>query len=404
MNDVKINVANREYEEFQLSLIPDGFLKDYTDFAAPYSEAPAQFHFGVALSCLAAVLGRNIYLPFGYFNVYPNLYLLILGESGLPRKSTALNLGSMMLNRINPNYLIGPISSLEGFIDAFVEHNNRILIAPEIRLLLLNDSKKYGSGLITLLTDLYDCKDILKLNFKSLPENKRIIEYPTLNILSASTIEWLKPTVREEALCGGFWGRFLFIYGKSDKVIPIPPIMDKDVYNSLIKRLEAFTELKGVFSLDNKAEELYRALYEQDRKAYLKDPDKEVTTSFYSRFSIHLLKIAMLFRVSKENNDFTITKHDISRSYCFMKTAESYFRFLVEDVSKTYQMKLEEKFINLLDPIEWKAHSEIMNRLHIDKRQMAMMVDTLVEKELIEAKEEMVGKSKKKLYSLKIND
>lgn len=52
-------------------------------------ESPESFHFWTAVGLVASVAGRSIWTDRGYYNLYPNHYIILVSKSALARKSTA---------------------------------------------------------------------------------------------------------------------------------------------------------------------------------------------------------------------------------------------------------------------------------------------------------------------------
>jgi hypothetical protein len=60
------------------------------------TESPRIYHRWTAVSLLAALLGRRMFIPFGHDNIYPNQYILLVGDPGT-RKGTAINPAKRLL-------------------------------------------------------------------------------------------------------------------------------------------------------------------------------------------------------------------------------------------------------------------------------------------------------------------
>src|SRR2546427_12238432 len=56
------------------------------------SESPDAYHVWTALSSLASVARRNIWLDQGIYLLYPNLYVALVGPPGRTGKSTAIRM------------------------------------------------------------------------------------------------------------------------------------------------------------------------------------------------------------------------------------------------------------------------------------------------------------------------
>jgi hypothetical protein len=75
-----------------------GWIGAYLDFTL-LSEQPLGWHFWVGLAVLGAACRRNLYMDLGFGDVlYPNTYVLLVGDSGLG-KNQVINRGTRVLRR-----------------------------------------------------------------------------------------------------------------------------------------------------------------------------------------------------------------------------------------------------------------------------------------------------------------
>ncbi len=79
------------------------------------TEPPIVFHRWSLLTSLGAYLGRQFYLPFGEFNIYPNQYVMLLGDPGT-RKSTAIKLAKRMISSAGYDKFSAERTSKEKFL------------------------------------------------------------------------------------------------------------------------------------------------------------------------------------------------------------------------------------------------------------------------------------------------
>src|SRR3990167_8538490 len=73
-----------------------GWIEKYMQYTAN-QQAPDQFHFWCAVSALAAVLGRRVWMHRGYYSLFPNHYIILIGISALCTKSTAIRLSAALV-------------------------------------------------------------------------------------------------------------------------------------------------------------------------------------------------------------------------------------------------------------------------------------------------------------------
>lgn len=76
-------------------------IRDYVKLAEG-NESPEIFYLWALLSMAGQITARNTYLPFGRFKLYGNLYIMLIGNSGV-RKSFAIKESKQFLEDINTN-------------------------------------------------------------------------------------------------------------------------------------------------------------------------------------------------------------------------------------------------------------------------------------------------------------
>src|SRR4051812_17371274 len=92
------------------------FFTDYLAYAGHgESESPAVFHRWTCVSIISALLGRQIWLPFGHANIYPNQYVLLMGPPA-SRKGTAMGIGKNLLKAPGYSRFGSDKSSKERFL------------------------------------------------------------------------------------------------------------------------------------------------------------------------------------------------------------------------------------------------------------------------------------------------
>ena len=65
------------------------------------TEAPRAFWMWGALYTIGATLRRQVWLPFGIQNIYPNLYVLLVAPPAKARKGGPPKLAKQMLNALH---------------------------------------------------------------------------------------------------------------------------------------------------------------------------------------------------------------------------------------------------------------------------------------------------------------
>lgn len=403
IDNTAVHLFKPDKRYFSIDYLPEGFLKDYVTFAEPLTEAPIQYHIATALAMVSTVLGRNVYLSEGATDYYPNLYILVIGESGITRKSTAIGLLYKFLPKLNPDYILGATMSPEALLEAFKRSYCHIILYDELKYLIVNEEKSYGKGLIALFTSLWANPPTYRVDTKNIKIDERIIENPTLNILAASTPDWLQ--VKEADILGGSMGRFLPICSSNTtKRLAIRPEMDEVVLNTLFNKLKIIQGLNGKYIWQDEAQETFKGLYNEIYDDFQKEPNKALIQPYWARIDTHIRKLAIIFDACSLEPTFNITKDNLMRAWGIMELITGYYKEMLGGITYSVIGKKEKQLLDMVEEsgLEGLEHSVALQHLHgVDAKTMRGLVETLLEKELIILREVKKSRKTSKVYYVK---
>lgn len=302
----------------------DTFIGQYLKYCE-HSETPYAYDFWTALWVLSVALGRDIVVLRPSAPVYLNMYCVLVAESGVTRKSTAVRRAVAFTRDLcdEKNQLIeSKITPEKLEFDLFmqtVEHDSaRASIAIDEMVKFLG-KEKYVETMPTLLTDLYDCPEI-RVGGGTLLRGSTILRNVHINFLSASTPSWLLRAVNPDVIEGGFTSRVLFIVSeKAKRSAPWPIAPDEDGKRQLKERLRTIKEFASTvpsIALSEGAMNKFRNWYKS--RELKRDPYR---ASFQSREDGHVLRVAALLSVS--DNTWEIqSNHIVSAIKLVVETRE----------------------------------------------------------------------------------
>jgi hypothetical protein len=274
-----------------------GFLGDYLKYASPITDAPIEFHVATALSVLSIITGRNIFMQIGHKKLYPNIWLIILAQSGLMRKTTSQNIGKELIKNVNRDLIGANEFTREAIVQELADKPTLILMYSEISSLLTQLEREYNRGLKNMLTEIYDCLD--HPYERKLKKETYIINNPYLCILGASTTEWLLGVLKEGDLRSGFLARFLYLFAhKKGGSKPLPPSPVLELKNKLIQNLKDISKIKEEMVFSPDARKLYEGWYKKIEYEIGNHAKKDILSSFYVRLIDYCIKIAMLYALN----------------------------------------------------------------------------------------------------------
>lgn len=289
------------------------YYKTYLDYAgAGVSEPPITFHRWGAVSIIGTLLGRQLYLPFGHSQIFPNQYVTFMGAPGA-RKSTAINIAAKLLKGTGFTRFAADRVSKERFLIG-MQRIDSGLEAEDLAVLTLNEPAEcfivaeeftdfVGANnmeFLTMLTKLWDNPPEYshpKIHGASVDVNE-----PTVNILAGNTSQGFALAFPPEALGNGFLSRMIFVHGETTgRKVTFPAKPDPLMREFLVCHLkEIKSKVKGEVSFTHGAEALSVKLYEE-----FKDIDDSRFKHYSTRRLTHLFKLAMILTASDMRKEIT---------------------------------------------------------------------------------------------------
>ena len=278
------------------------WLETYLRYTA-YQEAPYKYHTWVGLSILASTIQRSVCLPRGYFKIFPNLYVALVGPTGFS-KTTSADIGIELLEQLKTSDVMKEkLTSwfLLEYFDKLTQSKGECCVsiyAPEMRT-FLGDLNK--TELVTLLTSFFGCPNSPAYRTKG----GGILKFKDvcINLLACSTPEWLTLGTSTDEIAGGFTGRFVYVFeDTTNRSMPFPEdFVTQDILDlrtDLIADLKHIYKLKGDFIISDQAKAEYINWYNK-RKSECTD---ERLIGYFERKRDLIFKIAMLLSISQDDS------------------------------------------------------------------------------------------------------
>lgn len=199
------------------------FLRRYARWAVTQTDAPTTFHVLTGLIGLATTLPANVTIELGTGTQAPNLFGMIVGESGRARKSWSMSLIRGLLDKACPTRLGLRIGSYEAAVAAVAEQPYMTVFEPEFSRFLSqakggNGGGGYMDAVKTGLTDLYDCSPVSR---KTMKGSWDVRNY-RINLIGAISDDYLSDYTTPSDFTGGFLSRWLFASGDRTRFLAEP--------------------------------------------------------------------------------------------------------------------------------------------------------------------------------------
>lgn len=307
----------------------EDYFSMYLEYAGVgHSECPTIFHRWSSISLIGALLGRQVYYPFGHSFIYPNQYIMLMGSPGT-RKSTAINTSTRLAkltgytrfsaDRTSKERFLMDMKQLDDDLDGDAlevltldEPAETYVVAEEFTDFVGQNNMEF----VTMLTTLWDNKPDYsnpKIHGKSVKVHK-----PTVNIIGGNTAQGFSLAFPPEALGNGFLSRLIFVHGESNgHRITFPRKADPIITGYLADLLkEMRLSCKGELTISYETEQLVERMYKEAIEV-----DDARFKHYNSRRLTHLIKIAICICCS--NLRTNITEEDFLRANTLLYYTEN---------------------------------------------------------------------------------
>jgi hypothetical protein len=301
--------------KFKVNLPPENYIVRYMGYGAEISDAYDEYWFAGALFHLAVAADKKFYIVLAGDEVYPTVYIMMLGDSSLARKTTVVSRTKKVLEHVDPEITIRRIPN-EFSPEAFIEHMSGFQHAPWIRDeaagALSAMTRDYMKGFKDSLMELYDCSPISrKLRTKKNTETTFDVSDPYLNIFWATTPASFAANTTLNDTLSGFLARFLFFFpdGEKDRWMPIKEGREttgllETVIKSQLKAIhDTARDLdRTMMSRSKEAAEIHDQ-WQREREHHWVATKDGNAQQIYSRLNIYAVKLAMLFELGQPGFD-----------------------------------------------------------------------------------------------------
>lgn len=357
---------------------------------------------------LSAIMCGRVSLPTSFGTIIPNLWFMLLADTTLTRKSTAMDIAVDLLAEVDADTIMATDGSLEGLLQGLSMRPGvpSIFLRDEFTGLLEAMTKKdYMAGMAEMLTKLYDGK------FQKRILRKEIIEIrdPCLITFAGGIRSKTQQLLTFEHIASGFIPRFVFLTAESDvsKVKPLgPPIIrDMTVRNDLLGEIRqmhshycqtvevsvgnaaiqlAPVPRKWKCSLTPEAWARYGKFESALLDAGVKSEHPDLMTPLYARLGVSALKAAVLLAASGSREpEIVIEEIDILHAISYADKWRQYAIDVVNGVGMTQGERELERVYMSIRKQPGISRSNLMQAHHMTARNADAVFTTLEQRGMI---------------------
>lgn len=314
----------------------NNWIDAYCEYTAD-TESHPMFNKWVGASVISAALRKKVKFDLGRIKIYPNLYVVLVAEPGVARKSQAISYGKGVMKGIQEINIASDAITREALLEEcsgavtddilpsgqILRHSSLTICSTEFETFL--GQKNDNTKMLVLLTEFFDCGDE-PFKYRTKTQGETVVPSVFLSILGATTPESLASSLPVIAIGGGLTSRILFVYarGKAKKV-PIPIITPemKRIKELLEKDLFQISRIAGSYHFNKAAEQewikWYNALDVDDTGRICQDPS---FNGWYSRKHVFVCKMCQINAAAQANASLEITPEILFRSIADIEEVE----------------------------------------------------------------------------------
>jgi len=288
-------------------------------------ETPKSWLWYSFLSCISAAAGNNYFLTTlkGDLIYKPNLYIMLLGESGLG-KGFPVNRAKLLVTKAGGTRVIAGRSSIQAIIKELattrsiegkppIQDSRGYIVNGELSTAIIADPDS-----MTILTDLYDGSYNPEWTNLLKGDGAEKLKNPYITALFGSSPAHFYDSIPQANIEGGYIGRNLLIYEEKrsqsidlfdDDDSVVETKFDDVIAPKYVPHLEKITKHKGQLKPNDSARKMFNTWRKKWRET--QPPDK---TGFLNRVPDHTLKIAMCLCLADWDYTGEITEQHLTEA------------------------------------------------------------------------------------------
>lgn len=239
--------------------IMTGIAGQWANTYGSYLESPPQFFYMSFLTCLGLVLAGKLTLN-SEIKPEPRFYIVLLGESALTRKSTAIDLTVEFFKDNMTQWAdCRGVGSAEGLQERLKNDKTLLLVIDELKA-FVGKCKIEGSILLPCITTLFESN-----RYEAQTKRHKVsLDDIHLGLLGACTTETYETMWSGPFLDIGLINRLFLVPGSAQRRFSFPDVIpqeEKEYFAKALQSILSFADVKNVYELTPDAKELFDLWY-----------------------------------------------------------------------------------------------------------------------------------------------
>lgn len=357
------------------ALLPRGGWFEWYDEYTMQTESPLSFHTFSSFCVLGAALGRRVYFDMGFFQIFPNFRIVLIGPTGRVMKTSAADIARGLVDRAVLCPIMADAITPEALATALMENGgHQFIYAGELSVLF--NRQKYNEALVTRIIRLLDCPTRFAVRTEA--RGEEVVENIALTILGASTMSLLAKSTPELVTSSGFLNRFMSIVEEDTEREFHVPRKGVQVEHKIITQLERLKHFEGAAEPTVRADRFHQDWHHERKKLVRALPD-ETTAELMQRGQEHFLRMAMVIHLV-QHDDLVVCEECMQVASRLLTFAEKNILQTSGALKQTVAESETDRIMSIVRRLGGAAdHSTLLRRSRLDAVTFRRHMDTLLE-------------------------
>lgn len=374
--------AERNEEvELEAQLPKGGWFEDYANYTR-CTESPLSYHIFSSLCVLGASLGRRVYKDKGFFRVWPNYCVVLIGPPGKVMKTSAVDIAKQFIKEAALCPIMADKITPEAIVTALVrDGGHHFIYAPEFSVFF--GKQRYNEGLTTLMLRLLDSPS--EWEAETMSRQKELVTNVALSVLGGSTMSLLAGSTPDQVTSSGFLSRIVTVVeNRTLRRFPEPTRGSVAQERRLFETLERMKGYSGEVRFDARAQAWYNDYYNR-KKDSLMEMENEGVAEVLSRIPVHLERTAYVMHLA-ECGTFDVCERCCKGAEALMNYVEKRVPQTVSAITASIRSADSDYLLDVLRRLGGAAdHSRLLRRVssRMDATLFRRNMGTLIESKVV---------------------
>lgn len=390
---------------YECNLGRDSFIQQYAETMSKSTDAYVEYQYAAAMGIVSVLCFRHAVCRMQQSDIYPNLWIFLLGSSTISRKTTVIKHATDFLLDFDASNQMPASFSPEGLIEELCDNPRAWFFKDEVGSLLTSMQKTYMADARDLFCDLYECRDYRRRLRRSRSKNTNdtVIHQPYITQLVATTPDNFRQYTTMIDMTSGWLLRYLYICPRyPKKSMPWKPQDEgtKKAQSALKQTIDRIFQIFRAgrtieFRLKPDALDFFQQ-WQMDNEDMLQEEGDRIEQAMYGRLVTYAVKLAMIFKISskeflaemalKDYKPSEDEKADIDKKYIVeaCRQIDEYFMpmsvYMAREVARNEETNIQNKILGVITRAGGKCpRTDVMRALHVKVTDLNDAISALIE-------------------------